>query len=151
MFLKKCVLVIFAVALSAQTSYSQRQSCSTAESNKADREAGRLRTWDALYRSYNRFAHCDDGSIAEGYSDSVGRILVEQWETLPRLVILANNGGFHKFVLRHVDATLDTRELEKIRTNAVHRCPAGKEDLCEQLVRAADEALKANGVVVRGR
>jgi hypothetical protein len=141
--LKNCVLMVLALALFGSSSYGQRPGCGTAESEKADLEASRLSTWDALFHSYKRFSACDDGSIAEGYSESVGRILTDRWETLPRLaVISAANKGFQKFVLRHVDATLDSRDLKRIRANASHRCTAGEESLCEQLATAANKALK---------
>jgi hypothetical protein len=140
---KKLVLVSVILTLWSQAISSQPRSCSSVESEKADREASRLRTWDALYQSYHRFAHCDDGSIAEGYSESVARILADRWDTLPRISVLsANDQQFQKFVLRHIDATLDTNDVKKIRRNAIHRCPSGEDDFCRQVKTAADKALK---------
>jgi hypothetical protein len=96
-----------------------------------------------LYRSYHRFAtRCDDGSIAEGYSDSVARILVDHWDTLPRFSELATKDhGFKNFVLRHVDGTMDSGDLYKVRETAIHKCPSGKNSLCVQLRRAVDHAV----------
>lgn len=143
MIFRSGLLLILTLSFLLQNSFGGKKTCTSGESEKADMEAGRVRTWDALYRSYTRFGHCDDGSIAEGYSDSVGRILSENWKTLPRLAVLsANSTGFRKFVLRHVDATVDTPELKKIRTSAIRHCTPGNQELCEQLVAAATAALK---------
>jgi hypothetical protein len=147
---KKLALLCLVLGLAIQISRSQQRSCSAAQSEKADREASRLRTWDSLYRSYTRFSQCDDGSIAEGYSTSVGRLLADDWGTLPQAsVVSKNDDGFRKFVLRHVSATLDTKDLQKIRMNAIRHCPDGENDFCKQLRVAADKALKANGIIVR--
>jgi hypothetical protein len=110
-------------------------------------EADRLRTWNALHQSYKRYAACDDGAIAEGYSESVGSILSNHWETLPRLASLSNSDhSFKKFVLRHLDATLDTAQLKKIRVSAIHHCAAEQQPLCEQIKNAAEKELIENGV-----
>src|SRR5271165_4505412 len=107
----RLMFVSLMLILSSQASHAQQRSCSLVESEQADREASRLRTWDALYRSYHRFVpRCDDGSIAEGYSESVRRILLDHWVALPRVSALSTNDpGFRKFVLRHIDATIDIR------------------------------------------
>ena len=46
-------------------------------SRRSEQEADSLTSWDGLYRSYKLFGRCDDGSIAEGYSESVARILAD--------------------------------------------------------------------------
>jgi len=104
-----------------------------------------LHTWD-LYRSFGLFKSCDDGAYAEGYSESVARILVDRWTTLPRLCFLGTkNGAFRKFVLKHVDGTLDTKDIETIKTNAKTRCPHGLQSLCADLEKQANAALKDAG------
>ena len=140
------------MALSAGSVYAQQRSCSSADAEKADQEAGSLRDWDALYRSWQRFGHCDDGSIGEGYSESVARILVEHWEALPKRSALSNSDlRFQKFVVRHIDATLDIADLRKIRTNARSHCLAQPKDLCKLVALAAERALKENGIPISNK
>ena len=130
------------------TSYGQQHPCSTAEADKADRVASRLRSWGTLYDSYKRFHHCDDGSIAEGFSESVARILVGHWDTLPEISSVSKNDPqFRTFILRHVSATLAIDDLKKIRRNASNRCPDGESETCKQLGIASNRALKANSGV----
>jgi hypothetical protein len=141
--MRKLLLISMVLALFGQVMLSQRQTCTNAEADKAEQEAETLRTWDALYKSYLRFGKCDDGAIADGYSESVARILVDHWDTLPRLAVLSRDTKqFQKFVLSHVDATLNMDDVKKIRANAAHTCPKGQSDLCKQLTVAADRAIE---------
>jgi hypothetical protein len=123
--------------------HAQQHPCTDAEGQRALNQADTLRSWDALYKSYRLYRACDDGAIAEGYSESVARILVDHWSTLPRLAYLArNNVKFRQFVLGHVDATLDMGDVQKIRTKAKTQCPRGLRDVCDNLANRANYALK---------
>jgi hypothetical protein len=102
-----------------------------------------LHTWDALYTSFRSYRHCDDGAVGEGYSESVARILVGHWNTLTRFSSLCTaNVDFRRFVLKHVDASLDMKDVEKIKAKARTQCPQGLRALCDDLSKQADFALK---------
>jgi hypothetical protein len=137
-FIVICVIGIF----SPETLRADNRPCTIAEGRTALDEAVMLRSWDALYRSYTKFRYCDDGAIAEGYSESVARILADHWSTLPRFAKLSGkNAAFRAFVIRHLDATLDTDDLEKIKKNATNRCPSNLRNTCKDLAKQADRAL----------
>jgi hypothetical protein len=88
--LKVCTfLSLIVILFSVQTGHAQKRPCADAEGRRALDEAGELRTWDALHGSYSLYPQCDDGAIGEGYSESVARILVDHWTTLPRLAQVA--------------------------------------------------------------
>jgi hypothetical protein len=133
--MKRC-LEIFALMLVIYcVGYAQQDPCPTLLPT--------LRTWDALSKSYKSYRSCDDGFVGEQYSESVARILVDRWSTLPRLGSLAReNPDFRRFVLKHVDATLDMNDVKKIRTRAITQCPEGLHGLCKDLRSQADSALK---------
>jgi hypothetical protein len=137
-------LVAFALFLSAFcVGYAQDSPCADPEAKQALTEADTLRSWDSLYKSFRLYRNCDDGAIAEGYSESVARILVDHWDTLPRLAELAKKSDkFWHFVLKHVDATENPDDLQKIKLNSIRRCPAGLRLVCGDLGRAADSAIK---------
>ncbi len=140
----KVFVTVLVVALCNVTLHAQRPHCSTVEADKADRVAGTLRSWETLYKSYKRFHYCDDGSIAEGFSESVARILVGHWDTLPQISpVSGDDPKFRAFILRHVDATLAIDDLKKIRRNALTRCPDGESETCKQLRIASNRALEA--------
>jgi hypothetical protein len=98
-----------------------------------------LRSWDALYRSYKTFRQCDDGAISEGYSESVARILVDHWNTLPQLNRLTKNDPrFRLFVIGHLDATLNMDDVETVKKKAKTQCPTGLRTLCDDFTKQAN-------------
>jgi hypothetical protein len=147
--MQKVLLLLFAVcALSCGVARAQLKPCSQAENLQAENEAVTLRTWDALYKSYRLYARCNNADAAEGYSESVARILVDRWETLHRFSELAvRDKGFREFVLGHVDATLDMTDVRTIRTNAIRRCPAALGELCKDLRKEAEAAIQEDASV----
>jgi hypothetical protein len=107
--------------------------CTEAEVREARKEADQLRDWESVYRSFKRFAHCDEGGIAEEYSDSVSRLLARDWKHLDRFVRLTSDHGFEQFVIRHVDETMSEDEAALVVNNARMHCPPGAKRLCEAI------------------
>lgn len=137
------IITIVAVITLAAAGYAQDRACTDAEGRRALDEAVMLRNWDALYRSYKAYRHCDDGAIGEGYSESVARTLVDHWNTLGELDRLAKKDTqFRHFVIRHLDSTLDLNDVETVKKNAQAQCPMALRSLCRDLSRQADAALK---------
>jgi hypothetical protein len=70
---------------------------------------------------------CDDGSIAEGFSESVTRLLADDWEALPALQSLTTmDASFQTFVLRHIDETaplIDWKESSALQQGNAHQPP----------------------------
>jgi len=138
-FIVACIIGTF----TPEAVQAQNHNCTMAEGRTALDEAVMLRSWDALYRSYRKFRYCDDGAIAEGYSESVARILVDRWSTLPRLAELAaKDAAFRAFVIRHVDATLNTDDLERVEKKTTTSCPPNLRETCKALAIKAEHALK---------
>ncbi len=117
--------------------------CSSEEADAADTTIGEAaKSWAALFKHYNLYRSCDDGAIAEGYSDAAVRLFANRWDGLAQFAKLARkDDGFRIFVLKHVDATADFRDLRRVRKNAKNACPAGSQKLCRQIDLAARRAL----------
>lgn len=122
---------------------AQVHGCSPKDAEAADAAVDSLDSWKKLDWAFKKYGHCDDGSIAEGNSEAVARLLVDHWDTLPSLVTLVKRDpALKQFVLRHVDTTLDTDDLEKIEAFASSRCPGDATLLCNELRMAAVRAAK---------
>jgi hypothetical protein len=120
--------------------------CTAQDATEADAIVDQLHSWQMVNVAFKRYGHCDSGSIAEGNSEAVARLLVDQWNTLPTLVRLSrSNPGLRSFVLAHVDSTLDTSDLKRIAQLAANSCPQGAASLCSDLRRAATGALNESG------
>jgi hypothetical protein len=109
-----------------------QKSCTEDEAKRALNESDRLKDWNAVYASFKRFAHCDDGAIAEGYSDTVGRLLSKDWANVYVLTrLVTSDETFKRFVLGHLDETLPEDELKQVAHNARARCPSGRTEFCK--------------------
>jgi hypothetical protein len=116
-----------------------RKQCSQAEARAAEDVVGRLKTWAAVQDAYARFGHCDDGSIGQGFSESITILLSRKWDRLNDLRrAAAKDKEFESFVIRHIDLTVPVERLEVIAKNARQRCGKG-EPLCERIAKRADE------------
>jgi hypothetical protein len=119
--------------------YASGKACTSDEAKRAESETDNLRSWKNLYRWYQQYRQCDDGGIAEGYSEAVARTLVDHWDTLADLEQISKRDvRFRGFVLRHVDETLTDKDLKTISTHAGQRCPDGLTDLCRDLKKKAE-------------
>jgi hypothetical protein len=136
----RVVAALFLYFFAVPGTYCQQKPCTKAEHLQAEKEAAGLRSWDALYKSHRKYGHCGDDEAREGYSESIARILVDHWETLPRLAKLIEiDKSFGRFV--GLDATMNMPDLARIRANSIDHCPAGLAKLCAKLRKEADDAI----------
>jgi hypothetical protein len=125
------ITVALVVLAATGVEAGQSRECTQEEAMQAETEAARLRDWAAVYDSFTRFAHCDQGAIGEGYSDTVVRLLTRQWEEVADLQRLtARNKRFEQFVVHHIDALMTREDLQVIAENARSRCPTQAKRLC---------------------
>ena len=121
----------------------QAKTCTAKQADAADRQIDQLDSWIKIDGFIKQFGHCDDGSIAEGASEAVARLLVDQWATLPTLARLSKrNRNLMPFVLRHLDATLDADDLEKISQLSMEQCPESANTLCASLTTQLGKLAK---------
>lgn len=137
-------LLIACIALSLSGSV-QSKTCSPALAEKADAAIDSIENWEKLFSFYERFSSCDDGSISEGISESIARLLVDQPNTLVSASdALLKHSTFRRFTLRHIDSTLNTDDLTKIANLPASACPTQLTSFCEAIRAAARKTLKSD-------
>ena len=130
--------LLLLVACLASPLVTFAKECTREEAMAAEDVAARLPNWKHIYGAFERFSHCDDGAIAEGFTDSVVRLLATHWETLPQVASLeSKNPAFGTFVLRHINDTADISDLKRIARLARTQCPKGHSLLCSAISQAA--------------
>jgi hypothetical protein len=133
------LLAMLALALLPARVLRAEERCS----DTADRILFKGKSWADLRRWFTSYADCDDGDLAEGVSDDVAVYLAKKWRDLPKLEReIKREPRFREFVLRHIDATADTDDIEAVKENATRRCPARSSDLCAAIAAAAQSALE---------
>ena len=138
----KSLCLAFLLAWMVATTAHAR-TCTPNDAEAADAAVDHLDTWEAIDHNFRKFGHCDDGSIAEGNSEAVARLLVDKWKTLPQLAaLIKRHPTLKSYVLRHLDTTLNTDDLTRIVDLADSSCPQGQQPLCSSLKAAASKASK---------
>jgi len=122
---------------------ARQKECTDEEAKIAIDQSDQLKDWRSAYEFFKRFGHCDDGAVADGFSDSVAKLLAKDWKHLGVLDrLFSNDKDFKNFVFRHIDETADTDDLKAIVKNAKLRCPSGKATLCKLLEHKARSSLR---------
>ncbi len=122
-------------------------SCTSQDASDAESSLDDLTTWAELHRSFKRFGHCDDGAIAEGWSDVVGTLLSRRWDALPALVrLIHHDSRFEEFVLRHVDEHLSSSQVAAITRHAQDACPANAIRFCAAIQAKAEMPISSIAV-----
>ena len=76
-------------------------------------------SWRALLKHQRTFVLCDDGYLAEGYSNAVVALFAHQWDQFADFVVLSErHPAFGRWAIRHVDATATDDELTRVMRNA---------------------------------
>jgi hypothetical protein len=119
------------------------QFCSAKQAVLAATEAETLTDWKKVHAFYSEFAACDDGEVADLFSEAVLNLLTKHWVEINVLMSeIKKDQPFQEFVLNHVDSTADTEDLKRVRANATNHCPKEESSLCAAIAKTADEALK---------
>jgi hypothetical protein len=117
----------------------QPKECTKADAAAAETQAPAA-TWGGLYRSYRRYGQCDDGSVAEVFSNAVASLLSGHWDTVNELTRLAKaHSSFGVFVLHHTDVTMRLNQAELIKGNARDKCPTDSKQLCQRILHRMSE------------
>jgi hypothetical protein len=139
--------VLIAATLATTTSWAggtQAEGCTTAEQQRLSGELPHLTRWASIYASFKAYTpRCDDGGMAEGYTDAIVKVLANDWEGIVELEGFVHpDPAFLAFVIRHVDGSANLADLRKVLFNASQLCPHDLRRLCDSLVRATRGALR---------
>src|SRR5258708_224088 len=140
------LIVILSSAFTAASGYGAQAAnekvCTMDEGMRAESGTDQLKDWDAVYRYFKAYSHCDNGAASEGSADSIIRLLVSDWkhfDTFARLA--ASDKGFEKFVLNHIDEMASQAELRGIAKNAKSLCPSGETPTCTRVEARVSSVL----------
>ncbi|WP_312455356.1 hypothetical protein [Pseudescherichia sp.] len=138
--MKPFIFLLVTIFLSASNAIAGE--CTIKDAEAAEQAVDHLTNWQAMNDNFTRYRQCDEGSIAEGNSEAVIRLLVDKWKTLPELGSLTKKSpAFENWVLSHIDSTLDSDDLQKTVNLATSQCPVSERALCQQISQAAQAAI----------
>lgn len=143
-FSRGATAALFAILTMSFTPGAWANNCSSKDAEEAQTAVDRIDSWAHLAQFRERFLRCDHGSVAEGSSEAVARLLVDHWADLSALTgIEANHPGVTAFALRHINSTLDTGDLRQIAYLATKQCRPADTKICTGLKAATRRALRS--------
>jgi hypothetical protein len=144
------IAALFALMVLPSTLWGMGQ-CTKQKLNEIEGGPFIFGDWSALYKSYSKYKVCDNGNdVSEGYSEAVARLLSDHWDKLPELSsIYSKRRGFKKFMLQHIDATVDYNDLQKIRQLSETQCPSTTHSLCAAIGLHVEAAIKESNEVLQ--
>lgn len=120
------------------------EACPTPMAARANTTLAQARaSWPALRRHWRSYAACDDGVLAEGYSDAVVWLLAHRRHDVDAFIVLSHaDPSFGKWALQHVDASASDADLNKVTAHAA-ACErrSGSDAICGAIAQAARAAL----------
>jgi hypothetical protein len=128
------------LVMSGALALGSTKECSKAEAIAADKGLEHLNSWVDIQDAFRHFGHCDDGGIAEAYSDRIMQMLSRRWSTVRDLDRLTRSDpNFRAFVLRHIDETWVNIEFNRVMNLAATQCPSGAPRICAAIVKRGKE------------
>lgn len=121
-----------------------QKTCPSKVYSRADAALVRARRdWLSLYHHRQAYPACDDGALAEGYSDAVARLIARRWDRIDEFSRLAErHPAFGRWVIRHIDESAAQDDLARIVRNSANcRQGAPPRKLCAAMQQAARRAL----------
>ena len=120
----------------------EAKECSDADARAAETGVDSLKTWSSIHSAFKQYGHCDDGGIAEGWTEAIVHLLASNWKSLPQAAAFTEKDkSFRRFFLKHIDATADTDEIKTIGKLAQSQCPAKLTELCTYIHGSVNRAL----------
>jgi len=134
--------IILATLLSIGTPAALAESCGSYDMTKAEQAVYTIGTWKDLNSFFRKLKACDDGALAEGFSDRVADLLAYHWDTTNDLQSLTDGDeSFERFVLYHIDSLMTPAEAKAIIDNASNHCPKDTDELCQKIVNEVPRKL----------
>ena len=110
---------------------------------EAETSIPNLNNWNDIYLSYRKFNNLDDGAIAEAYSDVIVKMFADHWSELKLFIkIISKDQKFYSFALKHIDATADVADLEKVMNNSSKHCRKSMQNVYSDIYRMAKKAIR---------
>ena len=107
-----------------------------------------LKNWNDLSQLFKKYRGCDEGALAEGYSEFIVRTLARRWDTLEELrKLVTEDKTFEDFVLKHIDASADPAHIVMVLSNVKERCPVDSAQLCSAIEKAVRKTLQDLGAL----
>jgi hypothetical protein len=113
---------------------AQAAKCTELDGYAAEKVTDYIDSWKDMHLAFQEFQQCDNGGVAEGFSEADARLMADHWSNLSDgLTFLQKEPSFKRFVISHLDETDSNDDLVKIDRLARTVCPAAAKSFCAEM------------------
>jgi hypothetical protein len=116
--------------------------CTKADAVNGEKAIERSNNWNQLYKSWQDYRHCDTGSVADGYTDSLMRLIVE-WKGVDTLAaLMQKDPEFKEWVHARLKSPAAKDDQPTVYSRAMASCPKAMDAFCAELAESVKPAAK---------
>jgi len=136
------VLTAALSCLALQGAQAADKPCSKADAATAEKAIDRVLNWPQLQKAWQDYRHCDTDKVAENYTDTVMRMMVD-WKGIDSLAAaMQKDSQYKEFIYAHVKSPAAKDDHELVYSRARTGCPKGLDEFCAELADAVKPAAK---------
>jgi hypothetical protein len=110
--------------------------CTKADMANGEKAIERVNNWSQFYKSWQDYHHCDTGAVADVYTDSLMRLLVE-WKGVNALESsMQKDAQFKAWVHARLKGGAK-EDQDAVYSRVKSSCPAGMDAFCGELADSA--------------
>jgi hypothetical protein len=116
--------------------------CTKADAANGEKAIERTNNWNQLYKTWQDYSHCDTGAVADGYTDSLMRLMVE-WKGLDSLAAaMQKDPQFKEWVHARLKSPAAKDDQPTIYSRAMSSCPKAMDALCAEIAESVKPVAK---------
>lgn len=129
-------------------SYADTSNCPDPAAAANAVNESQIKNWNDLYQAFRANIKCDSAALSETYSYFIVSTLANEWNTLSDLrKITSADNSFKAFILKHINADAEPRDVVALLSNATERCPAEDIQFCSAINKEVRKTLQDLGAL----
>jgi hypothetical protein len=135
----KAKRIAASMILAGLASYAQDKPCTAADAKNAAKNVDLVMTWPQLQKAVKDYGHCDTGSIADVFTDTLMRLAVD-WKHVDAFAACMKEPKFRAFVAAHLKSPAAGDDRGAVYSRATMSCPKELDEFCADLAGMIKES-----------
>lgn len=140
--LASACLALGAGCIASGMAHAADKPCTKADAANGAKAIERDNNFNQLYKSWQDYRHCDTGAVAEAYTDSLLRLMVE-WKGVDTLAAaMQKDAEFKDWVHARLKSPAAKDDQPAIYSRVKSSCPKAMDDFCTELAESVKPDAK---------
>ena len=127
-------LAALAFVAACASGWAADRACTKADASAAEKSIDKVLTWPALSKAWRDYRHCDEGPVADQFTEALLRLMVGNWKTVEGLSnLMKGDAEFREFVVAHLKSPAAASDVDDVYSLAKASCPKGQEAFCIEI------------------